>query len=36
MPFYHPTIEEGLQGALYDLRRQLDIKSEIPLELELL
>ncbi len=36
MPFYHPTIEEGLQGALYDLRRKLDIQSEIPLELELL
>lgn len=36
MPFYHPTIEEGLQGALYDLRRLLDIKAEIPLELELL
>lgn len=36
MPFYHPTIEEGLQGALYDLRRILDIKAEIPLELELL
>ncbi|MBI5041060.1 MAG: dihydrolipoyl dehydrogenase [Gammaproteobacteria bacterium] len=36
MPFYHPTIEEGLQGALYDLRRKLDIKGEIPLELELL
>lgn len=34
MPFYHPTIEEGLQAALYDLRRQLDIRSEIPLELE--
>lgn len=36
MPFYHPTIEEGLQGALYDLRRKLDIQSEIPLELELM
>jgi dihydrolipoamide dehydrogenase len=36
MPFYHPTIEEGLQGALYDLRRKLDIRGEIPLELELL
>lgn len=36
MPFYHPTIEEGLQGAIYDLRRILDIKAEIPLELELL
>jgi len=36
MPFYHPTIEEGLQGALYDLRRKLDIQGEIPLELELL
>ncbi|HEY9198045.1 MAG TPA: dihydrolipoyl dehydrogenase [Gammaproteobacteria bacterium] len=36
MPFYHPTIEEGLQGALYDLRRKLDIKGEIPLELEVL
>lgn len=36
MPFYHPTIEEGLQGALYDLRRKLDLRGEIPLELELL
>lgn len=36
MPFYHPTIEEGLQVALYDLRRKLDIMAEIPLELELL
>jgi dihydrolipoamide dehydrogenase len=36
MPFYHPTIEEGLQGALYDLRGKLDIKAEIPLELEVL
>ena len=34
MPFYHPTIEEGLQAALYDLRRKLDIQAEIPLELE--
>lgn len=36
MPFYHPTIEEGLQGALYDLRRKLELQSEIPLELEVL
>jgi dihydrolipoamide dehydrogenase len=36
MPFYHPTIEEGLQGALYDLRGKLGIKAEIPLELEVL
>ncbi len=36
MPFYHPTIEEGLQGALYDLRRKLDIQSELPLELDVL
>lgn len=36
MPFYHPTIEEGLQGALYDLRRKLDLQGEVPLELEVL
>lgn len=36
MPFYHPTIEEGVQGALYDLRRKLGIESETPLELEVL
>jgi dihydrolipoamide dehydrogenase len=27
MPFYHPTIEEGLQGALNDLRSKLDIQE---------
>lgn len=36
MPFYHPTIEEGVQGALYDLRRKLGLESETPLELEVL
>ncbi len=36
MPFYHPTIEEGVQSALYDLRRKLDIQSETPLELDVL
>lgn len=36
MPFYHPTVEEGVQGALYDLRRKLGLESETPLELEVL
>ncbi len=28
MPFYHPTIEEALQAALYDLYRKVDAKNE--------
>jgi len=36
MPFYHPTVEEGVQSALYDLRRKLGLESETPLELEVL
>ena len=27
MPFYHPTIEEALQAALYDLYRKVDAKN---------
>lgn len=34
LPFYHPTIEEGLQAALYDLVRQLDREFTTPLELK--
>jgi dihydrolipoamide dehydrogenase len=30
MPFYHPTIEEGVQGALYDLRGKVDLKVDFP------
>lgn len=30
MPFYHPTIEEGLQAALYDLRGKLGLEDEVP------
>ncbi len=33
MPFYHPTIEEGLQSALYDLKGKLGLKSDYPIEL---
>lgn len=36
MPFYHPTLEEGLQAALYDLRRKLGISSEGLLEVDTL
>jgi dihydrolipoamide dehydrogenase len=28
MPFYHPVIEEALQGALYGVLSELDIKEE--------
>jgi dihydrolipoamide dehydrogenase len=28
MPFYHPTIEEALQAALYDLYRKVDTKND--------
>ena len=33
MPFYHPTIEEALQAALYNVLAKLDIKEEV-VELE--
>lgn len=34
MPFYHPTIEEALQAALYDLNRKLELeRPEEPVEL---
>ncbi len=33
MPFYHPTIEEALQAALYDVLHKLDVKHEL-VELE--
>ncbi|MDT8281673.1 MAG: dihydrolipoyl dehydrogenase [Gammaproteobacteria bacterium] len=33
MPFYHPVIEEALQGALYSVLSQLDIKQDL-VELE--
>ncbi len=33
MPFYHPAIEEGLQAALRDLRKQVVGQSEDVLEL---
>jgi dihydrolipoamide dehydrogenase len=37
MPFYHPVIEEALQGALYDCKSKLDIKIDTPiLELQAL
>lgn len=37
MPFYHPVIEEALQGALNDLNRKLDLPRNGPLtELALL
>lgn len=36
MPFYHPTLEEGVQSVLYDLRRKLGIESAYPLELDVL
>jgi len=31
MPFYHPVIEEALQGALNDLNRKLEVKRDGPL-----
>ena len=31
MPFYHPVIEEALQGALNDLNRKLDVERDGPL-----
>ena len=37
MPFYHPVIEEALQGALNDLNRKLEVAPDGPLiELALL
>ena len=37
MPFYHPVIEEALQGALNDLHRKMDVERDGPLtELSLL
>lgn len=33
MPFYHPALEEGLQSALYGLRRQIIHQPEDPIEL---
>ena len=35
MPFYHPVIEEALQGALYGVLSELDTKQEL-VELEML
>ncbi len=35
MPFYHPTIEEALQAALYNLKSKLDIEeTHWPLEIQ--
>jgi len=35
MPFYHPTIEEALQAALYHLKSQLELnKPEWPIEIQ--
>ena len=34
LPFYHPSIEEGLQAALYDLRGRIERQPEGPVELE--
>jgi dihydrolipoamide dehydrogenase len=34
LPFYHPSIEEGLQAALYDLRGKITRQPEGPVELE--
>lgn len=34
MPFYHPTIEEGLQAALYNLLKEVDAKPSPLLELQ--
>ena len=36
-PFYHPTMEEALQGALRDVLSRLDLqKTDVPPELEVL
>jgi len=34
MPFYHPTIEEALQAALYNLLKEVDSKPTALLELQ--
>jgi dihydrolipoamide dehydrogenase len=31
MPFYHPVIEEILQGALTDLAGKLEVETDFPL-----
>jgi dihydrolipoamide dehydrogenase len=36
MPFYHPTLEEGLQAALYNMKGKMDYQSDELLELRLL
>ncbi|RRQ22160.1 dihydrolipoyl dehydrogenase [Thiohalobacter thiocyanaticus] len=33
LPFYHPTMEEGLQAALYDLKGRFDVEFDHPVEL---
>lgn len=33
MPFYHPSIEEGLQSALYDLKDKIEQQPAEPVEL---
>ena len=33
LPFYHPTMEEGLQAALYDLKGKFDREFDYPVEL---
>ncbi|OOG21978.1 dihydrolipoyl dehydrogenase [Thioalkalivibrio denitrificans] len=33
MPFYHPSIEEGLQSALYDLAGKIERQPDLPVEL---
>jgi dihydrolipoamide dehydrogenase len=30
MPFYHPVIEEILQGALTDLAGKLEVETDFP------
>ncbi|HSH29108.1 MAG TPA: dihydrolipoyl dehydrogenase [Thiohalobacter sp.] len=34
LPFYHPTMEEGLQAALYDLKGKFDREFDHPVELQ--
>jgi len=34
MPFYHPVVEEALQGALRDAARQLERKPGLPWDLK--
>ena len=33
MPYYHPVVEEALQGALYSVLSELDVKQDV-VELE--